>query len=183
MSYGQISTNLGLSKSTIHAIMRKWEHTGTVVRRPGSGRRRVSSVEQNEAVINILQNRPLSNAEEEVAITHLPGSVRTAPVAARKMTLTPRHKEVRVGFALQHLPQDDAFWSRVVFSDEKTFQSCPNGRIRVYRPRNTRYEERYVDATDRNEWPFFYKYVSLDFGGDSRGNLACGGEVNQCRLY
>jgi transposase len=33
MSYGQISTNLGLSKGTIHAIMRKWEHTGTVVRR------------------------------------------------------------------------------------------------------------------------------------------------------
>jgi transposase len=159
MSYGQISTNLGLSKGTIHAIMRKWEHTGTVVRRPGSGRRRVSCVEQNEAIINILQNRPFSNAEEAVAITHFPGSVRTARrcvkasgiknyVAARKMT--PRHKEVRVGFALQHLPQDDAFWSRVVFSDEKTFQSCPNGRIRVNQPRNTRYEERYVDATDRS---------------------------------
>jgi transposase len=43
MSYGQISTNLGLSKGTIHAIMRKWEDTGTVVRRPGSGRSRVSS--------------------------------------------------------------------------------------------------------------------------------------------
>jgi transposase len=28
MSYGQISTNLGLSTGTIHAIMRKWEHTG-----------------------------------------------------------------------------------------------------------------------------------------------------------
>jgi transposase len=40
MSYGQISTNLELSKDTIHAIMPKWEHTGTVVRRPGSGRRR-----------------------------------------------------------------------------------------------------------------------------------------------
>jgi transposase len=39
MSYGQISTNLGLSKGTIQAIMRTWEHTGTVVRRPGSGRR------------------------------------------------------------------------------------------------------------------------------------------------
>jgi transposase len=70
--------NLELSKGTIHAIMRKWEHNGTVVQRPDSGRRRVSSVEQNEAVINILQNRPLSNGEEEVAITHLPVSVRTA---------------------------------------------------------------------------------------------------------
>jgi hypothetical protein len=53
-------------------------------------------------------------------------------------------------FCSTTLAQDDAFWSRVVFSDEKTFQSCPNGRIRVNQPRNTRYEERYVDATDRS---------------------------------
>jgi hypothetical protein len=74
VSYGQISTNLGLSKGTIHVIMRKWEHTGRVVRRPGSGRKRMFSVEQDEAVINILQNCPFSNAEEAVAITHFPGS-------------------------------------------------------------------------------------------------------------
>jgi predicted ArsR family transcriptional regulator len=60
MSYGQISTNLGLSKGTIHPIMRNWEHTGTVVRRPGSGRRRVSSVEQNEAPPNYHRNLCLS---------------------------------------------------------------------------------------------------------------------------
>jgi transposase len=53
MSYGQISTNL--SKSTIHAIMWKWEHTGTVVRRPGSERKRVSFVEQNEAPRTITE--------------------------------------------------------------------------------------------------------------------------------
>jgi hypothetical protein len=40
--------------------MRKWEHTGTVVRRPGSGRRRVSSVEQNEAPPNYHRNLCLS---------------------------------------------------------------------------------------------------------------------------
>jgi IS30 family transposase len=60
MSYGQISTNLELSKDTIHAIMRKWEHTGTVVRRPGSGRRRVSSMEQNEGPPNYHRNLCLS---------------------------------------------------------------------------------------------------------------------------
>jgi IS30 family transposase len=60
MSYGQISTNLGLSKGTIHAIMRKWQHTGTVVRSPGSGRSRVSSVEQNEAPPHYHRNLCLS---------------------------------------------------------------------------------------------------------------------------
>jgi IS30 family transposase len=60
MSYGQISTNLGFSKGIIHAIMRKWEHTGTVVRRPGSEIRRVSFVEQNEVPPNYHRNRCLS---------------------------------------------------------------------------------------------------------------------------
>jgi transposase len=60
MSYGQISTNLGLLKRTIHAIMRKWQHTVTVERHPGSGRRRVSSVEQKEAPPNYHRNLCLS---------------------------------------------------------------------------------------------------------------------------
>jgi hypothetical protein len=56
MSYGQISTNLG----HYPCIMRKWQHTGTVVPRTGSGRRRVSSVEQNEAPPNYHRNLCLS---------------------------------------------------------------------------------------------------------------------------
>jgi hypothetical protein len=42
--------------------------------------------------------------------------------------------------------KDEAFWSRVVFSDEKVFQSSRNARIRVYRPRNFRFSERYADT-------------------------------------
>jgi hypothetical protein len=46
------------------------------------------------------------------------------------------------------LLKDEAFWSRVVFSDEKVFQSSRNGRIRVYRPRNSRY----VHNTHNSGW-------------------------------
>jgi hypothetical protein len=48
----------------------------------------------------------------------------------------------------------------VIFSDQKLFQSCPNGRLRVYRPRNTRFHERYVHQMERrgrfsvNFWPW-----------------------------
>jgi hypothetical protein len=48
-----------------------------------------------------------------------------------------------MGFALQYLGQDEEFWRRVVFSDEKVFQS-PNDHLKVYRPRNSTYEEPYV---------------------------------------
>jgi hypothetical protein len=37
-----------------------------------------------------------------------------------------------------------------VFSDETVFQLSHNGRVRVYRPRNSRYDERYVEPTERS---------------------------------
>jgi hypothetical protein len=58
--------------------------------------------------------------------------------------------EARIGFSLQHLVENDDFWSRVIFSDEKVFQSSLNGQLRVYRSRNTRYDEQYIQKTERN---------------------------------
>ena len=51
-----------------------------------------------------------------------------------------------MGFALQHLMQDVGFWSSVIFSDEKVFQSCQNGKLKVYRPRNMRDNDRYIQT-------------------------------------
>jgi transposase len=58
--------------------------------------------------------------------------------------LTQQIKEQRVGFALEYSLKPLDFWQNVIFTDEKIFQSCYNGRIRVYRPPNTRFDERYT---------------------------------------
>jgi hypothetical protein len=42
------------------------------------------------------------------------------------------------------------FWENVVFSDEKTFQSYSNGRVRVYRPVGERFSEQYVHKIKRS---------------------------------
>jgi hypothetical protein len=68
----------------------------------------------------------------------------------KKLRLTPHHKEARVGWALQHILYDSDFWSRMIFSDEKVFQSFSNGRLRVYRPRNSRFEDPYIQETDKS---------------------------------
>jgi hypothetical protein len=130
-----------------------------VERRPGSGGRRISTRNEDEQLLTVIRHSPFTTATAAVNISNFPGSVRTSRrrlrnselrnhAAARKIRLTPQHKEARVGFALEHLIKDNAFWSRVVFSDEKVFQSAHNGRVRVYRPRNSRYDERYVEPTD-----------------------------------
>lgn len=39
---------------------------------------------------------------------------------------------------------NEDFWSKVIFSDEKVFQSCNDGHIRVYRPRGQRYNQNFT---------------------------------------
>ncbi|KAJ8911733.1 hypothetical protein NQ315_003633 [Exocentrus adspersus] len=60
----------------------------------------------------------------------------------------------RVQFANEFLIHGEEFWNNVVFSDEKTFQSCNSGRLRVYRPRNTRFEENYTLTSTNNSGRF-----------------------------
>jgi transposase len=161
MSQAQISMDLRIPKSTISCILKKWRQSGTTERRQGSGRPSTSTAEQDNMLLNRLRNSPFMRAVEAVNTSGFPGSFRTARrrvrgselknhVAARKLSLTPMHREARMAFCLEHLARDDAFWAQVIFSDEKVFQSCPNGRLRVYRPRNSRYDEPYVQTTERS---------------------------------
>jgi hypothetical protein len=117
-----------------------------VGRRPGSGRRRITSAQDDEGIIDIIQNRPFTTAIVEVNQTNFPASVVTARrrlkgaglrnhSAVQKPILTPLHKELRLGFSWKH---------------EKVFQSSPNGRLRVYRPRGTRYVQGGVTEFDHD---------------------------------
>jgi hypothetical protein len=117
---------------------------------------------------------PFMTAVEAVNTSGFPGSFRTARrrvrgselknhVGARKLNLTPTHRKARMAFCLEHLARDDAFWAQVIFSDEKVFQSCPNGRLKVYRPRNSRYDKPYVQTTERSNR--FWAWISVDSPG------------------
>ncbi len=68
-------------------------------------------------------------------------------IAAKKPFLTEAYKEERLGFALEHINTD---WSKIVFSDEKTFQSDRHQKTHLYRPKNTRYDEKYLQANRRS---------------------------------
>jgi hypothetical protein len=47
-----------------------------------------------------------------------------------KPFLTNFHKDQRVGFALEFFHREN-FWNNIEFSDEKTFKSCNEGRVRL----------------------------------------------------
>jgi transposase len=107
MSQAQISMDLRIPKSTISCILKKWRQSGTTERRQGSGRPSTSTAEQDNMLLNRLRNSsPFMTAVEAVNTSGFPGSFRTARrrvreselknhVAARKLSLTPMHREAR----------------------------------------------------------------------------------------
>lgn len=68
-------------------------------------------------------------------------------IAVKKPKLTPAQKEARMGYALENLTRD---WSNVVFSDEKTYQTDRHQKSHVYRPKNSRFEQKYIQESQRS---------------------------------
>jgi hypothetical protein len=111
-------------------------------------------------LVNFLREHPFSTAIRAKVETNFPGSIRTSRKrikeselrnrsAANKIFLSVANKEERLRFAFQHINNVN-FWENVVFSDEKTFQSSSNGRVRVYRPVGERFSEQYVHKIKRS---------------------------------
>lgn len=140
--------------------MSKWvnryatEHN--LERRPQPGQRRKLNVLDMNDVAEKVMDTPFINAAvvgreygvhrdtirkvwNDIGIFH--------HVPAKKPRLTQAQRDERMGYALQNLTRD---WSNVIFSDEKTFQSDSQQRLHLYRPRSTRYDERFTQPTQRS---------------------------------
>lgn len=160
-SIRQIAVHMNVSKNTVSRVKKRWEQEGSISRKAGSSRPRVSNNEEDAVLVDHLRLNPFDCASLAKVATNFPGSRSTAcrrikssdlrnQVAAKKQLLTEEKKQSRVIFALNYIYRDIAFWKKVIFTDEKVFQSTYDGHIRVYRPRNTRFEEAYVSGNRRS---------------------------------
>lgn len=156
----EVGAQMGLNKTTVLRVKKRWETNATITRKRGTGFNRISTVEQDHNLIQHLRENSFDSARIAVAETNFPGSRRTASrrireseirsrVAAQKIQLNEEGKQARLLFALNHINNEPQFWENVVFTDEKTFQSANNGSVRVYRPSGRRYNEQYIKNSDR----------------------------------
>lgn len=160
-----VAAMLNIPKSTVHFIKSRYDQTHSFERRPGSGRPKLTNEEEDNNLVNILRNEPFKTAVTAKMESNFPGCIRTAQrrikevselrchPAAKKPYLSEPNKEQRVGFALEYYLKPLGFWDSVIFTDEKVFQSCYNGRIRVYRPSKTRFDEKFTQK-DRSSGRF-----------------------------
>ncbi|KAI4472017.1 transposable element-related [Holotrichia oblita] len=126
----------------------------------GSGHPKISTIQDDERLVEQIQEHPFETANEAVRNTGFPGCLRTAQrrirevglrscVAVNKTFLTPAWKEERIGFALQYLGRQH-FRNNVIYTDEKMFQSWYNGKVKVYRPPGTRFQNKYINKVRTN---------------------------------
>lgn len=160
-SVREVEARLGVPKSTVGRIKQKWETELTVARRPGGGAPRKSTPAEDRALRDYMHDHPFADVTYAINVTNFPGSNQTGLrrlrengikryAAAAKENMTQAHKQARLQFAEQYLNQPVDFWQNVVFSDEKVFQSSKDGPVKVYRPQNFRYDERYVHHRTRS---------------------------------
>jgi transposase len=160
VSIRAIAREINVNKNTVLLAKPKFEETETIRRKQGTGRKNVSQGNDDALLVNFLRENPIATAIQAKIATNFPGSTRTARKrirqtelrnrsAANKIVMTLANKRERLHFAHQYLNGDN-FWATVIFSNEKTFQSCSNGRVRVYRPIRERFVEQYVHQINRS---------------------------------
>lgn len=124
---------------------------------PQPGQVRALDREQRAAVVEMIQETPFTNAAivaRQFGVA--PNTIRKVwkddkgiehGIAVKKPKLTEAQKEARLGYALENLNRD---WSNVIFSDEKTYQTDRYQKLHVYRPKNSRFDPKYIQESQRS---------------------------------
>ena len=154
-SVARIAQELEVSRHTVYRWCRRWEEEGDLRDHPRRGAPRVTTPEEDGRIVNEVLTTPITNAVAVRDALQLP--VSTATVRRRlheagvhhrtpaiKGKLEDRHRLNRLHFAQRYAEEDMEFWSRVIFTDEKTFMSNTHGRLHCWRPNNTRYERQKI---------------------------------------
>ncbi|XP_072400286.1 uncharacterized protein [Diabrotica undecimpunctata] len=124
---------------TIFRIKQRWVQQQSLKRKVGSERSKVSTPQQDAALVQFLRDNPFATSKDSRIHTGFPGAQPTVSrrineselknrPAAKKPLVTVEHRQARVIFALNYIYRNPQFWNNVIFTDEKTFQSTYNGQ-------------------------------------------------------
>lgn len=145
----RISASLGIPRTSVIRIVQRFQETGGVNRRPGSGRHRVTDEREDRYLANFVRrNRNITVTAVRTHFRRTYGRFISRPTIRRRLAganlrsrrplrvprLTRAHRAVRLAWGRIHrnwlLPQ----WRNVLFSDESRFGlTSDSRRVRVWR--------------------------------------------------
>lgn len=152
-----VAEHLGISRSSVQRIYQRYQETGSLGRRAGSGRRRATSERDDRFIVStVLRNRHTTAVRVRSSLREVRGTnvsewtvrrrLREANLKAYKPAMGPKllrnHRVNRLRFAHIHQNWTLEQWSCVLFTDESRF--ClygADGRDRVWRRPGERYAQ------------------------------------------
>ncbi|GFX18354.1 transposable element Tcb2 transposase [Trichonephila clavipes] len=161
----EVAQAIGVSQSVISMIWNRFLETESASRRPGQGRRRATT--PNEDRFLVLTARRHRNMNATLFQQHLRSATGTTVstqtvrnrlhgvgIYARRpmvcVRLTSRHRRDRREWATEHVNWRRKEWSNVLFSDESRFSVHPDKkRIFIWRDRGSRNNPAFVHESVR----------------------------------
>ncbi|KAF9412565.1 hypothetical protein HW555_008655 [Spodoptera exigua] len=150
LNISEISRELNMSRNTVKLWLRRFDSEGSLERMPRMPQPSILTQERVQRMVSVYEQHPFTPtrlfAEEfDCTAQTIRNGLRRAGIRnrkpAKKILLTEAHKTARVRFARDYRDFD---FSRVIFTDEKSFKSSQIGRRHLWRVNNTRYEPRNV---------------------------------------
>lgn len=168
-SQRSVASQIGCSRTAIQNLWNRYQETGSVSRRRGSGRVRATTAQEDRYVrlcarrdrnvtARVLQNqlrRATGTIISDQTIRnrlHEDEQHSRRPVLRTK--LTGRHRANRLRFARQHAEWGTEEWCKVLFTDEcKVKFFSDDKRVRVWRRKGERFSDPCIHERDRYGGP------------------------------
>ena len=190
VSIGNLAAQFSLSKSSVHNIVTKKQRYGTVVDRPHTGRKRMSTQRDDRNLIRMamadrhqtaasLRRNWTVKASLTTVKTRLHAAGLRGCVATRKPMLKACHKSARRIWCLEKRNWSVAQWENFRFTDESSFALIPNSHhLYVRRRQNERFRQDCLAPSTRWRSPTLMVWGAI--GANGVGPLhRCDGNVNQ----
>ncbi len=130
--YKAISKALGLQRTTVRAIIRKWRKHGTVVNLPRSGRlTKITPRAQRRLIQEVTKDPTTTSKELQASLASVKVSVHDSTirkrlgknglhgrVPRRKPLLSKKNIKAHLSLARKHLDDPQDFWENILWTDE-----------------------------------------------------------------
>lgn len=163
-----IAKRVGVHRNTVYAVINKYHETGSIKDRPGRGRKRKLSTEDEKKIIKkAKQGKDATEIAREYKREGIQINQQTVRriINAHNLKWLPRHKvqvisEVNEGKRLEYSRAMSTHnWHKVLFSDEKTFYL---GAMKTHA---------YQEAGNRREYPVIRHPPKLNVWGAAGAHM------------